>query len=95
MANRVIIVDPFFHRTLEEQALGRVVRRGQTKETHFVRIFAENTVDEQVFQIQERKYELIQRVLQDDGHEVQKFNKPDLKKSLLPMPVADPPDDQY
>ncbi|KAM5345201.1 hypothetical protein ACJ41O_011063 [Fusarium nematophilum] len=67
-ANRVIIIDPWWNKTLEEQAFGRVKRIGQKKETHLVRILATGSIDERISMLQEAKDKIVKRALQDDGH---------------------------
>lgn len=82
----MIIVDPFFNKTFENQALGRVVRRGQAKETYLVRIFAEETYDNRIFDIQTHRFELVQEILQDDLHVPKVINDKQLQEILLPKP---------
>ncbi|GAW25077.1 putative DNA repair protein rad5 protein [Rosellinia necatrix] len=45
------------------QAFGRVFRIGQTKETHFLRIIAEDTIDNRIETIQENKAKNISAVV--------------------------------
>ena len=40
---------------MDEQARGRIRRHGQTKETHFVRIGANDSIDDRIIELQERK----------------------------------------
>lgn len=40
---------------MDEQARGRIRRHGQTKETHFVRIVANDSIDDRIIELQERK----------------------------------------
>ncbi|KAH6894555.1 SNF2 family N-terminal domain-containing protein [Thelonectria olida] len=68
VANRVIIIDPWFNKTQEQQAFGRVYRMGQKKKSYLVRILAEGGIDERVTMLQNTKSEIIDRALQDDGH---------------------------
>lgn len=66
-ANRVIIVDPWWNTTREDQAFGRVWRHGQKKISHLVRIKARNSVDEKIAELQQTKSEEVDRALQDKG----------------------------
>ncbi|KAI1130815.1 SNF2 family N-terminal domain-containing protein [Nemania abortiva] len=54
-ANRVILVDLWWNLAIEMQAFSRVFRIGQTKETHFLRLIAQNTVDNRMEALQEEK----------------------------------------
>ncbi|KEY66286.1 hypothetical protein S7711_02750 [Stachybotrys chartarum IBT 7711] len=66
-ANRVIIIDPWWNDTAETQAFGRVLRRGQEKATHLVRILSEGTFDTHVTDLQVKKAKDISAALQDDA----------------------------
>ncbi|KAH7324671.1 SNF2 family N-terminal domain-containing protein [Stachybotrys elegans] len=65
-ANRVITLDSWWNDTVEQQAYGRVLRRGQTKECHLVRIMAEDTIDNRLQNLQDMKSADISSALQDD-----------------------------
>lgn len=65
-ANRVINVDPWWNHPVEQQAFGRVHRIGQKKQTYFVRLFAEGTIDERLINLQGEKLHQIDRGFGDD-----------------------------
>ncbi|KAL6901410.1 SNF2 family N-terminal domain-containing protein [Trichoderma evansii] len=69
IANRVILIDPWWNKTAEKQAIGRVVRIGQKKKTYAVRIMTNHCVDERVIALQTTKAITVDRMLQDDGHD--------------------------
>ncbi|KAH8122175.1 P-loop containing nucleoside triphosphate hydrolase protein [Trichoderma asperelloides] len=69
VANRVILVDPWWNKTAEKQAIGRVVRMGQKKKTYAVRIITNHRIDDRVLHLQRTKEITVARMLQDDGHE--------------------------
>ncbi|KAL6812464.1 SNF2 family N-terminal domain-containing protein [Trichoderma sp. SZMC 28015] len=69
VANRVIIVDLWWNKEAEKQAVGRVVRIGQKKETFSVRIITKHGMDDRVIKVQTGKEAMVARMLQDDGHE--------------------------
>ncbi|KAL7806859.1 SNF2 family N-terminal domain-containing protein [Trichoderma aethiopicum] len=68
VANRVIIIDPWWNKTAEQQAFGRVTRIGQEKITHLVNIRVKEEVDEYVHGLQIKKAKNVDYTLQDDGH---------------------------
>ncbi|KAM0208668.1 hypothetical protein ACHAPQ_003651 [Fusarium lateritium] len=68
VANRVIIVEPWWNKTREQQAFGRVHRIGQMKECYLVRILTQEYIDSHISNLQMRKSKIIDRALQDDGH---------------------------
>ncbi|KAG6366629.1 hypothetical protein INS49_000807 [Diaporthe citri] len=63
-ANRAIITDPWWNRSVEMQAICRVARIGQRKEVHTVRLLAENTVDTRMYKMQETKISQVANALQ-------------------------------
>ncbi|KAF4961084.1 hypothetical protein FGADI_500 [Fusarium gaditjirri] len=81
MANRVIIVDEWWNKAVEEQALKRVFRTGQTKETYLVRIMAKDTIDERIIILQNAKEAIIKAALQDE--EMQPHFSGDLQLRML------------
>lgn len=78
----MILVDPWFNNTLEEQAFGRVHRRGQTKPIHIARIYAENTVDESIHMMKQYKASVVNYALQDDGHRPLTLQDDQIRKLL-------------
>ncbi|KAI9679232.1 MAG: hypothetical protein M1817_005251 [Caeruleum heppii] len=71
-ANRVISIDLWWNYAVDQQAFGRVLRYGQTKETHFLRIVVDDTVDERLLEMQERKMKMVNAALMDDGKPVER-----------------------
>lgn len=63
MAQKVISIDPWWNSAVEQQAFGRVLRFGQKSETAMTRFVVENTVDQRIVEMQERKMEQIGRVM--------------------------------
>ncbi|KAK1980377.1 SNF2 family domain-containing protein [Colletotrichum cereale] len=66
-ANRVIQVDSWWNEAAGDQANGRVNRMGQLKPSHAVVIKARGTIDEYITDLQDRKTEEIEHILQDNG----------------------------
>jgi histidinol phosphatase-like PHP family hydrolase len=83
-ANRVILIDPWWNTTREEQAWGRVLRIGQKKKSHFVKIMTQKTIDDRVSQLQIFKEREIRHVLQDDGHTPQQLDDDQLQEMCVP-----------
>ncbi|RFU77533.1 hypothetical protein TARUN_4747 [Trichoderma arundinaceum] len=68
VANRVIIVDPWWNKAPELQAISRVARIGQRKRTYAVRIVTKHDMDGHIINLQRKKTRAVARMLQDDGH---------------------------
>lgn len=80
VANRVIIIDAWWNAAAEEQGFGRVFRCGQTKPTQLVRLWAEDTMDDHIRELQKVKSEAIDYALQDDGHTPSRPSDSQLRK---------------
>jgi SNF2 family DNA or RNA helicase len=63
MAQKVIVVDPWWNSSVEQQAFCRVFRIGQEHETSLTRFVVENTVDQNMIEMQQRKQEEIDQVM--------------------------------
>lgn len=68
MAQKVIVVDPWWNSSVEQQAFCRVFRIGQEQETSMTRFVVEKTVDENMIRMQERKQKEIDSVLDNEQH---------------------------
>jgi len=66
-ASQVIILDPFWNGSVEDQAIDRAHRIGQTKEVHVHRIVVENTVEDRILQLQQQKRELVESALDENA----------------------------
>ena len=65
-ASQVIILDPFWNPYVEEQAIDRAHRIGQTRPVQVHRILIPNSVEDRIMTLQEQKRELISTAL-DEG----------------------------
>ncbi|EJD35996.1 hypothetical protein AURDEDRAFT_117185 [Auricularia subglabra TFB-10046 SS5] len=61
VANNVYLMDPWWQEGIESQAIDRCNRIGQTKTVHVYQMVAENTIEQKVLEIQERKKNLIKQ----------------------------------
>jgi DNA repair protein RAD5 len=58
-ANRVIMMDPWWNFAIEAQAIDRVHRLGQSKEVVVTRFVMQDSVEERILEIQNRKHVLV------------------------------------
>ncbi|TKA77742.1 hypothetical protein B0A55_04182 [Friedmanniomyces simplex] len=65
MASQVIVLDPFWNPYIEEQAIDRAHRLGQTRPVTVHRMLIKETVEDRICEIQERKRELIGTALDE------------------------------
>lgn len=64
-ASQVIIFDPFWNPYIEEQAVDRAHRIGQLRPVMVHRVLVENTVEDRILSLQEKKRELIEGALDE------------------------------
>ena len=66
-ANYVIICDPWWNPSVEDQAVDRAHRIGQEKNVSVIKLTIKGTVEERILSMQEKKREIAQKALQEDG----------------------------
>ncbi len=66
-ADYVFILDPWWNPAAEAQAVDRTHRIGQDKRVHVYRLVSQNTIEEKVVALQERKKDLFAKVVGADG----------------------------
>jgi len=65
-ASRVIILDPFWNPYIEMQAIDRAYRIGQQREVQVHRILVQETVEDRIIELQDKKKRLVDAAL-DEG----------------------------
>ena len=78
-ADYVYIVDPWWNPAVEQQAIDRTHRIGQTKNIFAYRMICKNTIEEKILQLQERKKTLVKDVIADENGFVKKLTKEDVE----------------
>ncbi|KAI1152649.1 SNF2 family N-terminal domain-containing protein [Nemania diffusa] len=66
-ATRVILLDPFWNPSVEDQAIKRAHRLGQTKPVTAYRILVKETVEDRILLLQEKKRQLVSDVLNPEA----------------------------
>jgi superfamily II DNA or RNA helicase len=66
-ADYVFVLDPWWNPATEAQAVDRTHRIGQDKTVTVYRLVAEGTIEEKVVELQQRKRDLFDRVVEDGG----------------------------
>ena len=66
-ASRVFLLDPWWNTALEEQAIGRVHRIGQTRPVEIIRFIVQGTVEERMLEMQRRKQRTTASIMFDDS----------------------------
>ncbi|KAK5111963.1 hypothetical protein LTR85_011710 [Meristemomyces frigidus] len=69
IASQVIILDPFWNPYIEEQAIDRAHRIGQTRPVKVHRVLIEGTVEDRIITLQEKKRATISQALDEKAHQ--------------------------
>ncbi|RAJ01521.1 non-specific serine/threonine protein kinase [Chitinophaga skermanii] len=77
-ADYVYIVDPWWNPAVEQQAIDRTHRIGQTKNIFAYRMICKDTVEEKILELQERKKSLVKEIVADETGFVKKLTKEDV-----------------
>jgi non-specific serine/threonine protein kinase len=78
-ADYVYIVDPWWNPAVEQQAIDRTHRIGQTKNIFAYRMICTDTVEDKILKLQERKRSLARDVIADDEGFVKTLTKEDVE----------------
>lgn len=77
-ADYVYIVDPWWNPAVEQQAIDRTHRIGQTKNIFAYRLICKDTLEEKMLQLQERKRNLANELVSDDNAFMKRLTKDDI-----------------
>ncbi len=77
-ADYVYIVDPWWNPAVEQQAIDRTHRIGQTKNIFAYRLICKDTLEEKMLQLQERKRALAADLVSDDSAMLKRLTKDDI-----------------
>ncbi|CAM0913080.1 unnamed protein product [Alopecurus aequalis] len=83
-ADRVIVVDPAWNPSVDNQSVDRAYRIGQTKDVIVYRLMTSGTVEEKIFRMQVFKSDLF-RTATEQKEQTRYFNKRDIQE-LLSLP---------
>jgi SNF2 family DNA or RNA helicase len=78
----VIIYDPWWNPAVEQQAMDRVYRIGQTKEVFVYKLITKGTVEEKILALQKKKKSLIDAVITSDAAVEKKITREELEELL-------------
>ena len=78
-ADYVYIVDPWWNPAVEQQAIDRTHRIGQTKNIFAYRMICKDTVEDKILKLQERKRALAAELITDDATFVKSLTREDVE----------------
>jgi hypothetical protein len=78
-ADYVYIVDPWWNPAVEQQAIDRTHRIGQTKNIFAYRMICKDTIEDKIIQLQEKKRLLARDLIADDASFVKSLSREDVE----------------
>src|SRR5699024_9114883 len=81
-ADTVILFDLWWNPAVEDQAAGRAHRFGQKNVVQVIRFIAEGTIEERIYELQQKKRELIDQVIQPGETMLQGLSEDDIRALL-------------
>ncbi len=81
-ADYVFIVDPWWNRAAENQAIDRTHRIGQENPVFCYRMIAKDTIEEKILELQQRKADLVASLLTSDSNAVKSLSEKDIEMLL-------------
>jgi non-specific serine/threonine protein kinase len=78
-ADYVYIVDPWWNPAVEQQAIDRTHRIGQTKNIFAYRMICTDTVEDKILKLQDRKRSLARELITDDEGFVKSLTREDVE----------------
>ncbi|MEW9675621.1 SNF2 helicase associated domain-containing protein [Lentibacillus sp. L22] len=81
-ADTVILYDLWWNPAVEDQATGRAHRFGQKNVVQVIRLITEGTIEEKIYDLQQKKRELIDQVIQPGEKMLTSLTEDDIKELL-------------
>ncbi|KAJ7976573.1 DNA/RNA helicase protein [Quillaja saponaria] len=79
-ASRVYLFEPWWNPAIEEQAMDRVHRIGQKEDVKIIRLIAQNSIEERILELQEKKKKLAREALgRRTGKDRKEIGRDDLR----------------
>ncbi|MEI9943853.1 MAG: DEAD/DEAH box helicase [Chitinophagaceae bacterium] len=78
-ADYVYIVDPWWNPAVEQQAIDRTHRIGQTKNIFAYRMICRDTIEDKILQLQDKKRALAKELIADDSSFVKSLSREDVE----------------
>ncbi|HEX8460834.1 MAG TPA: DEAD/DEAH box helicase [Segetibacter sp.] len=78
-ADYVFLFDPWWNTAVEQQAINRTHRIGQTKNVFAYKIICKDTIEEKIVQLQQRKKQLAEELVSEDNGFIKSLNEEDIE----------------
>src|SRR5699024_9773052 len=81
-ADTVILYDLWWNPAVEDQATGRAHRFGQKNVVQVIRLIAEGTIEERIYELQQQKRDLMEQVIQPGETMLSSLSEEDIRSIL-------------
>ncbi len=78
-SDRVFIFDPWWNKSVENQAIDRVHRIGQNKTVFSYKFITRNTIEEKILILQNKKMQLLNNIISSDSAGLKSLNEKDIE----------------
>jgi SNF2 family DNA or RNA helicase len=82
-ADTVILYDLWWNPAVEQQAADRAHRIGQTKVVQIIRLLTEGTVEEKMYELQQKKKDLIDEIIQPGQQSISSMTEQEIRDILM------------
>lgn len=82
-ADTVIHYDPWWNPAVEDQATDRAYRIGQKNSVQVYKFIAKNTVEEKIYELQKKKQEMIDSLIEPGENFLTKLNEDEIRKLFV------------
>jgi SWI/SNF-related matrix-associated actin-dependent regulator of chromatin subfamily A3 len=82
-ASRIYLMEPYWNPAVEQQAIDRVHRLGQTRTVHTIRFIAKNTIEENIVELQKKKMKLAKLTFNEEEGSSRKKSKEAMQKERI------------
>lgn len=78
-ADTIFIYDPWWNKTVENQAIDRAYRLGQDRTVFSYKLILKDTIEEKILKLQESKSQLLDNLISDDGLNLKSLDEKDIE----------------
>src|SRR5699024_11659680 len=82
VADTVILFDLWWNPAVEDQAAGRAHLFGQKNVVQVIRFITEGTIEERIYELQQKKRELVSQIIQPGEQMLQSLTERDIRELL-------------
>lgn len=78
-ADTIFIYDPWWNKTVENQAVDRAYRLGQDRTVFSYKVILKDSIEEKILKLQETKSKLVESLISDEGTSVKNLSEEDIE----------------